>query len=238
MIRLLKSELLKLKNSGIFSLLISIPIFILLLSFAREKKGFIDWIDLYVSIIPFYAQFLFPILICVIMAILMKIEHSGNGWRKMLSLPIRRGNFYITKLIIGYILVLINVILVSCALVLIGKINGITDPINYEVLFKGPIIAYISAFPIILIQYLLSVNLTNSLYSIGIGLILNMPAILAANSKRFWMYYIWDYPILSFYGGFNEALQKEFNYPIASLIIFSIIFLVGLVCLKRRDVLN
>ncbi|MFD3157203.1 ABC transporter permease [Haloimpatiens sp. FM7330] len=204
MIRIFKSELLKLKRSRFIEIIMIIPIFFVvtgIMNFIRYKSIFMRenpsiWDPVYEQSALMYGLFLLPVLATIIMATLVNMENKNSNLRRMLSLPIKKSEIYICKFLSGCFLIFINIVVF---ILIVSIFGNLLKPSNSSmplyVLYR-PILAYFSLIPVMAIQYYLSIKFSNIFVSIGIGTIFSISSVLVGTTK-FWLAFPWCYPFKS-----------------------------------------
>jgi len=236
-------EILKLKNSKILWIAILAPAFIAVqggLNLVRyydlfTGKGQNVWIQLYTQSMIFYVSILFPLLICVIITLIARLEHLNSCWKYYFSLPVDRGKIYIVKFIIGCAIVFIDVAAFILSVIVVGKLIGLEGPVPYETILIKPLAAYFAALPIIAIIYVLSVSYTQMALPLGIGTCSALPAMLVANTK-YWITYPWSYPIMAALGGDFDVFNKGSVTYIISTFLLIAVFSYGYCTFIKRDI--
>ena len=242
MLKMLQIEMLKLKHSKILWIAVLAPAFIVFQgasNFLRyydlfTEKGQNIWDQIYTQSVIFYSFLLLPILITLIMSIIGKVENDNGGWKYALTLPIKRKDMYISKFIMGSFMVLINILVFIISVLIAGKMVKAPSPIPYGMIVGQPILSYIVSFPIMIIIYIISINFSHIGIPLGLGIGLTLPTILVANTK-YWILYPWTYPAMATSGG-GMFEENMLIYPI-SIILFIIVFIIGLYRFKNRDIL-
>lgn len=242
--KLLTVELLKLKHSKIIWIVILAPMFIVLqgvTNFMRYHDLFTQngqniWYKIFEQSIIFYCILLLPLLITLVITLMTRIENINNGWKYYLALPVPRSQVYLAKLIIGSGLILINIFFFSLSMYLGGKLVGAEKTVPYSLIFIKPLLAYIASFPIISILYLISVKFSKEAIILAVGIVGSIPAILAANTKV-WFLYPFSYPIIaSLSDKFNESSLGLWLYPLI-LSIFIIFLIGGIRNFNKKDII-
>ena len=121
--RAVSAELLKLKRTLALRLAVCAPLLIVLLQFglylARGRTmshgmnpltGFVQ------GILTFWTILLLPFYVALVAALLASIEHQGDNWKHILTLPIPQSTIYGAKWFAGICLVLLSSILLLIAI--------------------------------------------------------------------------------------------------------------------------
>ncbi|HHW06920.1 MAG TPA: ABC transporter permease subunit [Clostridia bacterium] len=235
-------ELLKLKRSKILWVVILAPVLMVMqgiMNFRRYYDLFTGagqnaWQQLYTQCMIFYAMILLPVLISLVMTFVARIENAHQGWKQYLSLPVKRETAYLSKFVVAAGLVFINVIALILSMLLAGPFTGVAEKVPYQLLLGRPLAAYLAALPMMTVLYVLSLRYTQLAVPLGVGIGLTMPAILAANSKL-WFIYPWTYPIMAALGGDMEVFDKGPVVYLASLVLGITVLFYGLKSFRNRD---
>jgi hypothetical protein len=157
MMRLLTSELMKLRRSGVVWIAVLAPLFLVLQgvanfmryrdsAFANSRRT--EWEILYEQCIILYPSLLLPLVITILMALLARIEHGQNGWKQLLALPVTRAQVYVSKLIIACLLVFLNLSVLSAGTLLAGLAVGAEGAVPYGLLLGRGLLAFIAVLPV------------------------------------------------------------------------------------------
>lgn len=246
MFKVFKIELLKLKHSNILPVIVLIPLLCLAQGGSMVKhttgsmKVLDPWYRLYLGSMLYYAGLFLPCVIAFVMAMVARVEHMDNGWKQLLALPIKREYVYFSKFLVGILIVLSNVLVLIAGMLICGKMLGINTPVPYDMIVGRPLMTLASTAPIIALMYYLSIRFSHIGVPAGGGIALAFPAILIANSARYWIYYPWTYPIFTAMSsgslGFSAG-DKTLAMWIVCIAGFIVITLTGLLRFKKYDVI-
>jgi len=237
MLKTLKIELLKIKGSKLFLIATFFPILSIIqgIGFAQNMRGKGELNDFWMTFFPgsilLYGMLIFPMLIMIITAMIARVEHSNNGWKKLLTLPITRKNVYLSKLFLACGILLYNTAILSIDIIIAGISLGGEGPIPFNIIILRPMLAFVSALPIIAIQFYLSISFKHIGVPLGVGSMCILPIILIANSSKYWIFYPWTYPMLTIMPDFVTSVDMTIKYGImygVSIISFVLIIGVGL----------
>lgn len=202
MIKIFKNELLKLKRLYFIEIMMFIPLFFVLtgiLNFIRYKSTFLAenpsiWEPIYEQSAIFYGFLLLPILVTVIMSLITHIESKNNNLSKILSLPIRKKNFYIVKFLCGCFLILINILIFILIVTTFGIIfKSSNSRIPLYIIYK-PLLSYFSLIPTMAIQYYLSIKFSNIFIPIGLGILFTIISFIGSGIIPYlWFFLPWSY---------------------------------------------
>lgn len=238
MLKVLKLELFKLKRSKVLLIATAFPIFAVILAggdLLPLEKDIDIWDSLFRGSMQFFSALIFPLSITTILAMATRIEHSSNGWKQILSLPVEREEFYFAKLLTGVLIILYSVIIFFTGFVITGLGMGAGGPIPLNVV-KTILFSCLSALPIIAIQFYLSFFFTHIGIPLAVGIGCSLPCILIANSEKYWIYYPWAYPIVAAGDYFKGYTNTDLLKGICPT-VFVVIIIIGLIQFKIRDIL-
>lgn len=235
----LKVELIKLKKKKLIQIasLISIPsiIFALGLLNSIKDKTFNELMfDMILGMSAYmYIGLLLPIMIIYIVCMINKIETDNNGWKLIMSMPIKKEKIYLSKICIILIMLSISIAFyyIFCnlgSLFMGGDIN-----LKIETIFKflSIIILFI---PVSLILFIVTRRVKKMIVTIGVGIVFMISTFLIAQSE-FWIYIPWVYPLAI---SMNEMdLRKMLLMNLLSIFIVVLLFLVDCYKFKKQDLL-
>ncbi|KKI91553.1 hypothetical protein WQ54_14265 [Bacillus sp. SA1-12] len=241
MMTLLKVEWFKLKRSKIVYMTTVLTLFALIqgYQFARTDnsenaeevfKGF-----LYQGSMAAYGWLILPLIITVIIAMIARIEHSSNGWKQLFALPVKRGQVYVAKLLISFVLIVYSLVLLYLGLAVAGHMLEI-GPIPYLWMAKRFGMIFLSSLPIIGILFYVSYRFMHVGIPMTLGGGLAFPAMLVANSETYWIFYPWDYPIVSSLNFVFEIGEKGMIMIGISISIF-LLSMLGVFRFRTKDIL-
>lgn len=236
-------ELLKLKHSKMLGIVMFVPLFFVMLGFSnflryRElftSKGQNVWQQVYTQSSIFYGLFLIALFITIIMAILVRIENSEDNFKRLLTLPIKRSDVYIAKLVVGCGIVLLNlfifVLLVIVAGVIVAPVSE-SMPMN---LIYSPMLCFVASLPVIAVQYYLSMKFKNIAVPLGVGVVFSLPSVLINNTK-YWILFPWAYPGRAMLNGGNMSFPCPNSMYITAIIVFIAFVLLGMYEFNNKDI--
>lgn len=237
----LVAEIGKLKRSRILWIVVLLPLVIAfqgVQNFVRYEHFWKrdDWTVIIEQCFILYPTMLFPMLIAIVMALIARMEHSGNAWKQMLALPVRREQVYIVKFLIGVGLLGISMAVFAVGVIGGGILAGAEGAVPYRRVAEAVLLSFLAAAPIMAVQYGLSIRFAQIGIPLAVGIGLSTPTILVANSK-YWILDPWTYPAIAAFGSMYEAFDKgsAAMYGIAFALSL-IVLLYGLWEFRRRDV--
>ena len=239
--KVFKAELLKLKRSKM--ILITTMLTLLAIyqgwDFARavkDEESEVFKSFLYQGTMSVYSWLIFPLIITIVITMMARIEHSNNSWKHLLALPVKREAVYVSKLIIS-----IGIILYSLLLLYVGMVlSALTLPIDsipFMWMTQRFFMIFLSSLPIVGVIFYLSYRFTHFGVPLAIGAGLAFPSMLIANSEKYWIFYPWDYPIISSLTHVFEMGGKGTSMLGISFLIFLSAILIGLIRFRTKDIL-
>ncbi|RAS87545.1 ABC transporter permease [Priestia endophytica] len=234
MIPLMRAELLKLKRTKIWLLLLISPLIILTdgLTFPDDLKvesGKITLMHLYQSGAASHTILLFPLLIGIFAAFLCRHEHLNGGWKQLLVQPVRKGNVFLAKLLfIVMICALIQLFFLG-SILLASAING-GSVIPEDYMLKGVLSGFIASVPLATLQIWASSLWASFGASLALNVIFTVPNILIVNSETYGPFYPWVQPALAM---ISEDANNIYSLSISTETLIFVIggsFLVFFIC--------
>ena len=232
--KLLKNELLKIRRSKIIPLLFIAPILVVVSGIANISQYFTPeytnaWGAMFIQSALVYAYYLLPFSMIVFCTMLSAQETQNRGLVKMLTLPVSRSALSLSKFCLLVFVLLAEIIIFFLVFVVAGlaatQMMGVPGgiPVFQISLWCGGL--FLTMLPCIGVIWLLTVLFSKPIWSIGLNLLLTIPAILAANTS-FWIVYPYCYSgyfvslLLNAFstGATTSALQWFPFLPIALLI--------------------
>lgn len=194
----MRSEWYKLRKSWVIWLLFIPPLIGLFLG--QISMGDIgeanQWIIKLVMANATYALLFLPLITGVVAGFICRYEHQEGGWKQLLALPVTRGKVYLTKYILVLFLVLTMQLLYLGSMLILGAIQGITDPFPWEIVWRSILGGWVATSPLVALQLWMSMIFKNFAAPFSINVIFTLPSLLVINSERFGPYYPWGQPFL------------------------------------------
>ncbi|MCC0695726.1 ABC transporter permease [Clostridioides sp. ES-S-0048-02] len=170
-------EILKLKNSFIWYILLALPLLSVLIGtgnfYLNQDILKKEWYSLWTQVSLFYGEFFFPILIAIFCAYVCRLEHMNHNWNNVMTLPINLKNIFLSKLIVISILTAITQIVFVIFYIVAGNMIGFSQSLPNELtgwIVKG----WIISISIASIQLYLSIKIRSFATPIGISLCLSL----------------------------------------------------------------
>jgi thiol-disulfide isomerase/thioredoxin len=208
-IKVFKAEWLKLRNSGMFWLIIImaafIPAIFTLVGFLVDDPDFVSvntvnpWKQLVSNCFGGFGSFFYPVFLTLVIVRLTQMEHRGGGWKLIETQPVSKASLYLGKFSISIVIAffciaaLILFALAGGTLLMLVKDNS---PYSGQNIPFGSIAALgfrtlIAGFGILAIQYLFSVVISGFIGPFAIGLAATIAGnILSGFGKFSWWPYL------------------------------------------------
>ncbi|HJS53954.1 MAG TPA: ABC transporter permease [Chitinophagaceae bacterium] len=208
-IKAFKAEWLKLRNSGMFWLVLImsafIPAIFTLSGLLQSESGITSvntensWKQIVTSCFTGFGVFFFPIFLTLVVIRLTQMEHRGGGWKLIEVQPISKLSLYLSKFSIAVVISLMCIVALILFSLLSGTIIMLAKPGSGYSKFSIPFgfIAglgfrlLISGLGVLGIQYLFSVVISGFIGPFAIGLVATITGtIFFGFGKALWWPYI------------------------------------------------
>ncbi|MEF2248525.1 ABC transporter permease [Paenibacillus sp. IITD108] len=232
MLRMLRSEWLKIRG-GLIWLLIGVSPIIAALSGWLSSKEAGDGADGVVWLIALsimsalHAMLFLPLLTGVFSALVCRYEHASGGWKQVLSLPVSRSQVYMTKFIVIMMLIGLVQLLFLALLLLIGTVLDFGAPIPWAKLLASVAGGWVACLPLAALQLAVSTAWASFAAPLALNVIFTIPNMLIANSAEYGPYYPWVQPMLAMipsgemtFGAFNVSAVTLFVIIGGSFLLF------------------
>ena len=240
-VKLIKTERMKLKRSPLWIAFILMPIIPAILGSANYMNNLEilteEWYSLWTQHTLFTCYFFLPILIGIYCSYLMWQENKNHNWNKVLSMPVSKGRIFIAKLVCASYMILLSEIWICVLFVLSGKFIGLTSPIPLDRLIIWCLFGTLGGAVMAAAQLLLSLFIRSFAPPVGISLCGGLTGLVAL-AKDFG--HIWPYSLMSY--GMNSNAPQELNQTgyipfiiTCVLYIAAITFISGSI-LSKRDI--
>ncbi|MBI4892244.1 MAG: ABC transporter permease [Acidobacteria bacterium] len=208
--RVLRAELLKLRRTLAFWMVPAAPFVVLLLSFLMfhqrseyfAKSGKPLWENLQRNSFVLWAVLMMPLYITLQTALLAGLEHSGERWRNLLALPVRRWTLYVVKLAIPCAMVFASSAILNFGVLLSGVLLTNLKP---ELRFPSPLpwaqawdytfLSFTASLLVIAIQQWVSLRFATFAASAGFGICCTVAGSILANSQKYGPWWPWCLPV-------------------------------------------
>jgi len=242
LIKLIQIELIKTRRSLALLMMFLSPLMVLLVNimlfFNNEgqsvmQKGWgLFWLQNYAM----WGYFMMPLYIALVTALLNGIEHRSNGWRFMLSLPIKQKDIFLAKLVLAWIyLIGASLVLFASVLLSILALDALgyegSNILSFEV-SQNLANAAVACLAILTIQHIVSWRWKNIVVPLGLGVVSTMSIMQFGNSK-YWIYNPWTYTLMATNSPDQEVQSHAIMY---SILVTLVLTLVAMSWLGKREV--
>ncbi|WP_053956724.1 ABC transporter permease [Inediibacterium massiliense] len=238
LVRALKAEQLKLRNSPIWMAFFIIPFISAVMgtfNYLNNTEVLSkEWYSLWTQHTLFYCYFCFPALIGVYCSYICRLEHMNNNWNGVMTMPIKISTIYFSKLITVIKITLCTQILVGILFYISGRIVGFHIPMPNE-LFLWLLFGFFASIAISSLQLAFSLVMRSFSIPIGIALIGGILG-LVISAKGFGLYF--PYSLFSI-GMCSNNPSGNMEYDMITFMISCIVFVMifsGLSILKMKRV--
>jgi len=231
LIKLIHIELLKTKRSLALLMMFLSPLMVLLVNLLLllnnkgvmigEKGWSIFWLQNYAM----WGYFMMPLYIALITALLNGIEHRTNGWRFMMTLPIKQKDLFLAKLILAWLYligasaVLFVSIVTSIVCLEVFGING-ADMFSFEMSQKL-IYTTIACLAILTIQHIISWRWKNIVVPLGLGVVATM-SIMQFSHSKYWHFNPWTYTLMTTNGAAPTGQTLAMVYSLSMTLVLTL----------------
>ncbi|MCQ6561951.1 ABC transporter permease [Paenibacillus mendelii] len=232
MVRMFRSEWLKLRKSVIWLLAVVSPLLAALVGILSilddaEIIGGSPWLYALSMMAALHAMLFLPLLTGVYAALVCRYEHAGGGWKQLLSLPVSRSQVYLVKFAFIMLLLAITQLLFLAALLGIGLSLGFPGPIPWKEIIVACLGGWIACLPLAALQLAVSTAWSSFAAPLAVNVIFTLPNMLVANSAEYAPYYPWVQPMLAMmprdemsFGAFNVSPVTLFAVIGGSFLLF------------------
>lgn len=238
--KLINAERMKLKRSPIWLAFLFMPIIPALLGTLNYRANLSlltsEWYSLWTQHTLFTCYFFLPIMLGIYCSYLMRLEHGNHNWNRMLTLPVRPWQVFVSKLACASFMVLISEIWIGALFVISGKLAGLASPVPKE-LFLWLACGTLGGMVMASVQLLLSLIIKSFALPVGIALAGGISGLVAL-AKGFG--HIYPYALMA-YGMRSNAPQQLMDSGNLQFAVTCAVFIVlfaaaGSVWLSKRDI--
>lgn len=222
MVRMIRSEWLKLRKSVIWLLALVGPLIAALtglLDGSGAGFGGDPWLAVLVPMAALYAMLFLPMLTGVFASVVCRYEHVGGGWKQLLALPVSRSQVYVVKLLFTMLLVAIMQLLFLAAVLGVGIRLGFPGPVPWPELLRSAAGGWVACLPLAALQLAVSAAWTSFAAPLAVNVIFTLPNILIVNSADYGPYYPWAQPLLAMLPHSDAYNFGAFHVPTMTLAI-------------------
>lgn len=233
-LKLLKSDFLKIKRKGFWFLTFLGPFGVVALQMVNYgyRKDYLlaqsdnDW-EYYILNVSGFTPLAIVLGIVILTSFMASIENETNAWKQLVALPVSKMHVYLSKFAVLASMLFFASILLMIFTYLYGITLGLGEEIPYLDLMKYSIYPYFASLPILALQLWIATTSKNQGFPITIG-VLGVIFTYSAYFLPDWM--IWKWP----------ALINEWNEPVINALlgigVGSLLYIVGMFDFVRRDV--
>ena len=241
--QLLNGEFLKQKHSFTWPIALLTPILAGGLSFLNlfirydyliglgAKEGLNSWNVLLLQ--HHFMWFLFlPLVVTIFASMVHYIEYKSNSWKNTLALPVSRSKVYLAKWSTVFILSIIMILINAVALVIVGKILGFPEAIDFILISKYTFYQIAAITSVISIQCFISAEMRNTNIALAIGFVGIASSLFFAQSEKLSKLIPYAHTIYSLPDPtMNNNIALQYG------LIFGIVFLViGIYFFNRKEI--
>ncbi|CAM3766482.1 ABC transporter permease [Cohnella lubricantis] len=241
LLRILSSELLKIRRKLIWFLVVLGPLGAVGLQIVnyglrwdylvRPEKASELWSDAIQSVESLALPALL-IGLAIIASMTAGIEHQMNAWKMTLALPVKKRHVFAGKFLLTSLLLLVSCVLLAIFTYIFGSVLnsmiGLHGPVPFGELLRASFYPYLAAMPLIALQSWLSVTMHNQAVPLTVGIVGMIVTMFGAYRFPDWVPYKWP------------ALVNTWPHPLyavgAGLALGSIVLLLGMGEFVRKDV--
>ncbi|MGZ9587306.1 ABC transporter permease [Paenibacillus marinisediminis] len=239
LIRVMRSELIKLKRNRLMSLLLVSPLLALVIGymFPVETNNPHAWGMMLSMMAAAHSILFLPLLSGIIASSLCRYEHANGGWKQTLALPVSRTHVYVVKLLLVAGLLLVIQLLFLAAVLGVGWYKGFPGT-PWDLLLRSVLGGYVTTLSLAMLQLFVSTVWANFAAPMTINVILTLPNLLVIQSK-YAPYYPWSQPALAMLP--RDINEFGLNIPLDMLLMvsgtsFIVFFVLGLVYFNKKDI--
>ena len=173
LLRAVKVELIKLRRAPIWVVFVALPLLTAVIG-TFNYIGNIDiltqqWYSLWTQHTLFLCYFFLPALIGATCSYQWRLEHNGKNWNLELSMPMPLWLIFVSKLIVGAIMLFAAMLVIGVLFISSGLLVGLTDPLP-PMLPVWLITGWVAGISIVSLQLLISLIVRNFGIPVGIAL--------------------------------------------------------------------
>lgn len=218
---LLKVELLKLRRSKIFWILLAPIVMMWVPSIVNADMSF-DIRGIHIS--PednFFIQgfmgmmwFMLPATLVICTVLLTQTERANRGLLKMLSLPVSPAKLCLAKFTVLLLLAILQMCMTVGAYFISAAVASHMQSYDFMLdplyVFRSALAMYASAIPMAAVFWLLATLISTPVFSVGAGLASIVPSVLVLNTK-IWFLYPMCYPFYVLMTEYGKAAEGMFT---------------------------
>lgn len=222
-----------------FLILPVIPAFLGTVNYLNNIEILDDfWYSLWTQNTLFTSYFFLPILISMYCSYLMWVEKNNQNLRKMLSLPVSKKLFFLTKILSAGKMAALSEFWIGVLYLISGKLIGMKGEPPIRELFIWCLFGTLGGLVMVSLQLIFSLLIDSFSLSIGIGFVGGLSGMFAL-AKKFG--HIYPYSLMA-YGMASNNTQQQLTaeaYPQFILICLTYLILftfAGAVLMEKKEI--
>lgn len=198
---LFQIEFMKVKRGKIIPLIFIAPLLVVVSGVADLQSYFTPeytnaWAAMFIQSALLYSYYLLPFSMIVVCVMISGRETQNNGILKMLALPVSRHALSAAKFCVLLFYLLMEMVVFLVMFLIAGFIatgtTGIKENLPVIYLLKWCAGIFLTMLPSVAVMWAITVLFEKTLLTVGLNLLLVIPAVLIA-STPFWMAYPYCY---------------------------------------------
>lgn len=238
--RILKAERMKLKRSPVWIAFIIMPIIPALLGTANYMGNLEllheQWYSLWTQHTLFTCYFFLPIMIGIYCSYIMHQEETCRNWNKVLTLPQKREDVFLSKLITVSFIILVSEIWIGALFVISGKAVGMEGAVPIKKLIIWCLFGTLGGTVMAAAQLVVSLFIRSFALPVGISLAGGLSGLVFLARD---MGHVWPYSLMAY--GMNSNAPQElmesgyFQFVLVCIIFIAVFTLLGTRILAKKD---
>lgn len=240
LLRLIRAERIKLKRSPVWISFILMPIIPAVLGTINYlgNIGILtsEWYSLWTQHTIFTSYFFLPIMIGIYCAYIMRLEQNNHNWNKTLTMPARKSEIFLAKLIMVSFMILISEIWIGALFIISGKIVGMTASLPLNDIIIWCLFGTLGGMVMAAAQLVISMFIKSFALPVGISLAGGISGLvfLAKN-----LGHIWPYSLMA-YGMNSDSPQKIMESGYLPFVLICIVYIIllsiaGGILMSRKE---
>ena len=240
LLRLIRAERIKLKRSPVWIAFILMPIIPAVLGTINYlgNIGILtsEWYSLWTQHTIFTSYFFLPIMIGIYCAYIMRLEQNNHNWNKTLTMPARKSEIFLAKLIMVSFMVLISEIWIGALFIISGKIVGMTTSLPLNDIIIWCLFGTLGGMVMAAAQLVISMFIKSFALPVGISLAGGISGLvfLAKN-----LGHIWPYSLMA-YGMNSNSPQKIMESGYLPFVLICMLYIIllsiaGGILMSRKE---
>lgn len=247
---LLIAELLKIKSTIAFWIMLIFPLitsilYFFIFYFNGEyflKELVSPWLKLFAYTLGFWSVFILPLFITLQTSLINEIESRISAWKQLLTIGKYRQVIFTSKLLVVFFIVFISILF----LIIFTFTSGIllctlrpdlgfsNYPIPISLVFSLILHLFICSLPIVVIHFFFSILFNKLFASLTIGISITVLNIIITNTNMA-IYFPWSYSALIVGDKLSENIPGLLNYEISGIVLSVIICFTSISYFTRKD---